>query len=86
MTAICQTISDSQTEERAGTRERMRIDGNGKFPRHWNIYLQNVSDKVELFHLLSVSISQTVFCEGNIVIMSTLDEHVLGSPVLCHVR
>ncbi len=58
----------------------MRHDGNGKFPRNWNRYLQNASNKVELFHYLSVAIAQTVFCEGRVVI-STLDENVLGSPV-----
>ena len=35
---------------------------------------------MELFHYLSVSVDQTVFCEGKVVI-STLDEHILGSPV-----
>ena len=44
------------------------------------VYLQNASNKVELFHYLSVAIAQTVFCEGNVVI-STLDESVLGSTV-----
>ena len=29
---------------------------------------------------MPVSIAQTVFCEGNVVI-STLDENVLGSPM-----
>ena len=58
----------------------MRHDGNGKFPRNWNSYLQNASNKVELFHYLPVAIAQTVFCEGKVVI-STLDEYVLGSPV-----
>ena len=58
----------------------MRHDGNGKFPRNRNRYLQNASNKVELFHNLSVAIAQTVFCEGKVVI-STLDENVLGSPV-----
>ena len=38
-------------------------------------------NKVELFHYLSVAIVQTVFGEGRVV-MSTLDEHVLRSPVL----
>ena len=65
----------------AGIRQRMRHDGNGKFPRNWNSYLQNGSNKVELFHYLSVAIAETVFCEGKVV-MSTLDEDVLGSPVL----
>ena len=64
-----------------GIRQRMRHDGNGKFPRNWNSYLQNASNKVELFHHLSVAIAETVFGEGNVV-MSTLDEDVLGSPVL----
>ena len=59
----------------------MRHDGNGKFPRNWNIYLQNGGNKVELFHYLSVAIAETVFCEETVV-MSTLDEDVLGSPVL----
>ena len=36
--------------------------------------------KVELFHYLSVAIVQTAFCEGKVVI-STVDENVLGSPV-----
>ena len=36
---------------------------------------------MELFHYLSVAIAETVFCEGKVV-MSTLDEDVLGSPVL----
>ena len=35
---------------------------------------------MELFHYLSVAIAHTVFCEGNVVI-STVDENVLGSPV-----
>ena len=56
----------------------MRHGGNGKFPRNWNSYLQNASNKVELFRYLSVAIAQTFFCEGNVVI-STLDEYVLGS-------
>ena len=40
------------TRQRRGTgiRQRMRHDGNWTFPRNWNIYLQNVSNKVELFH------------------------------------
>ena len=58
----------------------MGLDGNWTFPRNWNSYLQNVSNMVELFHYLSVSIAQTVFCEGKVVI-STLDENVLGSPM-----
>ena len=58
----------------------MRHDGIGKFPRNWNRYLQNTSNKVELFPYLSVSVAQTVFSEGNVVI-STLDENILGSPV-----
>ena len=58
----------------------MRHDGNGKFPRNWNSYLQNASNNVELFHYLSVAIVQTVFCKGKVVI-STLYENVLGSPV-----
>ena len=65
----------------AGIRQRIRHDGNGKFPRNWNSYLQNGSNKVELFHYLSVAIAETVFCEGKVV-MSTLGEDVLGSPVL----
>ena len=72
------------TRERrgAGIIQRMRYDGNGKFPRNWNSYLQNASNKVELFHYLSVAIAQTVFGEGvREVVISTLDEHVLGSPV-----
>ena len=36
---------------------------------------------MELFHYLSVAISETVFCEGKVV-MSTLDGDVLGSHVL----
>ena len=65
------------TRQRRGAviRQRMRHDGNGKFPRNWNRYLQNASNKVELFHYLSVAIAQTVFCEGKVVI-STLDENV----------
>ena len=59
----------------------MRHDGNGKFPRNWNSYLYNASNKVELFHYLSLAIVETVFCEGKVV-MSTLDEDILGSPVL----
>ena len=58
----------------------MRHGGNGKFLRNWNSYLQNASNKVELFRYLSVAISQTFFCEGKVVI-STLDEDVLGSPL-----
>ncbi len=58
----------------------MRHEYNGKFPRNWNSYLQKASNKVELFHYLSVAIAQTVFGEGKVVI-SILDEHVLGSPV-----
>ena len=65
----------------AGIRQRMRHDGNGKCPRNWNSYLQNASNNVELFHYLSVTIAETAFCEGK-VLMSTLDEDVLGSPVL----
>ena len=61
-------------------RQRMRHDGKGKFPRNWNHYLHNASSKVELFHYLSVSVAQTVFFEGKVVI-STLDENILGSPV-----
>ena len=72
----------AMARERRGTgiRQRMRHHGSGKFPRNWNSSLQNVSNKVELFHYLSVYIAQTVFCEGN-VLVSTLDENVLGSPV-----
>ena len=62
-------------------KERMRYDGNGKFPRNWNRSLQNGANKVELFHYLSVAIAETVFCEETVV-MSTLDEDVLGSSVL----
>ena len=42
----------STTRQRRGTgiRQRMRHDGNWTFPRNWNSYLQNVSNKVELFH------------------------------------
>ena len=52
------------TRQRRGARirQRMRHDGNGKFPRNWNSYLQNGSNKVELFHYLSVAIAETVFC------------------------
>ena len=66
-TAIGQTvfILDDQTEEGAGTRKRMRHGGNGKIPRHWNSYMQNVTNKVEVFHYLPVYISQTVYFEGN---------------------
>ena len=35
---------------------------------------------MKLFHYLLVDIGQTVFCEGKVVI-STVDETVLGSPV-----
>ena len=81
-TAICQqSKSNDQKRRGAGIRQRMRHDGNGKFPRNWNSYLQNASNKVELFHYLSVAIAETVFCEGKVV-MSTLDEDVLGSHVL----
>ena len=40
------------TRQRRGTgiKQRMRHDGNWTFPRNWNSYLQNVSNKVELFH------------------------------------
>ena len=40
------------TRQRTGTgiRQRMRHDGNWTFPRNWNSYLQNVSNKVELYH------------------------------------
>ena len=40
------------TRQKRGTgiRQRMRHDGNWTFPRKWNSYLQNVSNKVELFH------------------------------------
>ena len=58
----------------------MRHDGNGKFPRNWNSYLHNASNNVELFGYLSVAITHTVFCEGMVVI-STLDEDVVGSPL-----
>ena len=59
----------------AGIRQRMRHDGNGKFPRNWNSYLQNASNNVELFHHPSVAIAHNVFCEGKVAI-STLDENV----------
>ena len=36
---------------------------------------------MELFQYLSVAIAETVFCEGKVV-MLTLGEDVLGSPVL----
>ena len=70
------------TRERRGSRirQRMQHDGQEKFPRNWNSYLQHASNKVELFHYLSVAIARTVFGEGKVVI-STLDENVLGSPV-----
>ena len=58
----------------------MRHDGNWKFPRTWNRYLPNASNNMELLHYLSVAIAQTVFCERKVVI-STLDENVLESPV-----
>ena len=54
--------------------------GMGNFCQNRNTYLQNASNKVELFHYLSVAIAHTVFCEGKVVI-STLDEIVLESPV-----
>ena len=40
------------TRQRRGTgiRQRMRHDWNWTFPRNWNSYLQNVSNKVELFN------------------------------------
>ena len=34
----------------AGIRQRMRHDWNWTYPRNWNSYLQNVSNKVELLH------------------------------------
>ena len=75
------SLKATTTQRRgAGIRQRARHDGNGTFPRNWNSYLQTASNKMELFHYLSVSIAHTVFCEGNVVI-STVDEHVLGSPV-----
>ena len=72
------------TRERmgAGIRKRMRHCWIGKFPRNWYSYLQNVSNKVELFHCMSVYIAQTVFCGGKVVIW-TLGENVL--TVLCQV-
>ena len=75
-------ILKATTRQRRGTgiRQRMRHDGNGNFPRNWNSYLQNASNKVKLFGYLSVAIAQTVFCEGKVVI-STLDEDVLGCPL-----
>ena len=55
--------------------------GMGNFwLRNWNSYLQNASNKVELFRYLSAAIAQTVFCEGKVMI-STLDEDVLGIPL-----
>ena len=58
------------TRERrgAGIRQLRRHDGNGKFPRNGNSYLQNASNKVELFHYLSVAMAQTVFGERKVVI------------------
>ena len=41
----------AKTRQRGtGIRQRMRHDGNWTFPRNWNSYLQNISNKVELFH------------------------------------
>ena len=73
------TPSLKSTRMGAGIRQRMRHDWNWKFPRNWNSCLQNASNKVALFHYLSVAMAQTVFGEGNVVI-STLDGNVLGSP------
>ena len=56
------------------------IDGNGKFRRNWNSYLQNVSNKLEMCHYLPVSNAQTVFFEGKVA-LSTLAGNVLGSLV-----
>ena len=71
------------TRERrgAGIRQRVRHDGYEKFPRNWNSYLQNASNKVELFRYLSVAIAQTVFCEGkvNVVILWMMMYHVVSS-------
>ena len=54
--------------------------GMGNFREIGTAAVCNASNKVELFHYLSVAIAQTVFCEGKVAI-STLDENVLGSPV-----
>ena len=42
----------AMTRQRRGTgnRQWMRHDWNWTFPRNWNSYLQNVSNKVELFN------------------------------------
>ena len=40
----------TRQRRRTGIRQRMRHYGNLTFPRNWNSYLQNVSNKVELFH------------------------------------
>ena len=58
----------------------MRRDCNGKFPRNWNSYLQNVSNNLDMCYYLPVFIAQIVFCEGKVVI-STLAENILGSLV-----
>ena len=67
-----------------GNSDRLSEVENAGCPRNWNRYLQNAStNKVEAsepFHYPPVAIAQTVFCEGKVVI-STLDENVLGSPV-----
>ena len=82
-TAICQSVQ-KQRPDRGGEQESdsgCDMMGMGHFPRNLNSHLQNASNKVELFHYLSVAIAETNFCEGKVV-MSTLDEDVLGSPVL----
>ena len=67
-------ILKATTRQRRGTgiRQRMRHDGNGTFPRNWNSYLQNASNKVKLFGYLSVAIAQTVFCEGKVVTSTSI--------------
>ena len=63
------------TRQRSGT--GIDMIGIGHFRENWNSYLQNVSNKVELFHY---HVSIHCFCEGKVVIW-TLDENVLGSPM-----
>ena len=51
--------------------------------RDTDSYLHNEGNKVQQFYYVSVSIAQTVFCEGRIVLTSTLNENVMGGPVPC---
>ena len=43
-------LPTTRQRRRTGIRQRMGLDGNWTFPRNWSRYLQNVSNKVELFH------------------------------------